>query len=259
MKDKLKTIGKISLIVILIALTILMASQSVQAQKYFFDEPNTVLSIPKCDGPIKVRISSYRRLADGEITIPTCTKLSNYVWTCECAGRKEVRFQVSSNYSNAYNFDILYYLNYWEIPGRVVDINGSFMDRNPTEEEIRLETYSRQIQVKGIILREPKNLFNIQFNMTIGSIVLACIIVMIGASMFAFSKFKKKLNSNNDIDLGGDMFNYSNLENNDALDKIVDNMEQKNTDADQTLLNLEKDNNTPFEDIESVENNNLYK
>ena len=227
MNQKLSLFLRILVATVIIIITIVMTAHAAQAQKYYFDEPNTLLNIDECEGPIKVRMSSYYRLQDNEINIIGCTLLSNYVYDCDCdAGSKELEFQVSSNYSNAYNFDILYYLEHWHIDKRVFDENSTWQERNPTEEEIALDNNLREVQIKGIMLREPKKLFNIKFNMTLGSILLSCVVVVIGGSMFAFKHFKSKLDKDNNIDQGEDMFNYSTKDTDKTFDKLIDKIEQ---------------------------------
>ena len=213
---------------LMIVLTIVMSAYSVEGKTYYFDEPNELIHLKECEGPIRVRLSSYLDLRDNEIKIIDCTKLSNYVFTCECHGSKTIEFQVSSNYSNAYNFDVRYYIDYWEIPKRTFDENSTWQERQPTEEEIELDNNLRQELIKGIMLREPKEFLNIRLNMTMGSVILASLIVVIGISMYLVRRFKKNLNSTNEIDATGDVFNYSTKDDDEEFNKKLELLQKMN-------------------------------
>lgn len=199
------------------------------AKTYVFDEPNLLTKIDVCEGPMKIRISPYYKIQEGELQILGCTKLSNYAWSCECRSGKEISFIVSSNFTNIYNFNILYYLEYDEIEKPDWSGNVTYL---PSADEIQLDTYLRSIELKGIMFSKPKKLFDFSINITASSIILAAVIIVLGIIIFLFKRYQKKLSKDEGIDMSKDVFNYSTSDTDEAFNKMLEKKQKELEDAE---------------------------
>lgn len=196
----------------------------VESKTFFFNANNTLLSIDECEGPIKVRVGSYIRLRDDELNFFDCEKQSNYVWTCDCKGSRDIVFNVSSQYANAYSFEVLYYLDYFKTDPPKINPDGSSV---PSDSQIRLDSFSRKYYVKDVVIRKPITIFDIQLNTTFGSIFMACLIIVVAISMFAFNKFKNHLRNSTDIDVGDGLFKPIVSNKDEDFDKLISKLDQE--------------------------------
>lgn len=218
----------IKLSIILLVLFISLCGV-VNAKTYIFDEPNLLTKIDICEGPMKIRISPYYKIQEGELQILGCTKLSNYAWSCECRSGKEISFIVSSNFTNIYNFNILYYLEYDQIEKPDWSGNLTYL---PSADEIQLDTYLRSIELKGVMFSKPKKLFDFSINITASSIILACVIVVLGILIFLFKRYQKNLSKDEVIDISKDVFNYSTSDTDEAFNKMLEKKQKELEDAE---------------------------
>jgi hypothetical protein len=259
--------------------------------KYYFNTLNTLYSIEQCEGPVKVRISSYYDLQDNEIIISSqevdkleiknCSKQSNYVWTCECddsVRSLDIKFQVSSSYFNAYNFVVLYYIDYFKVNdvSSNEDINSTNSVNSevnqtiglPSKEQIRLENNQRSKEIKGVMLRDPLKIFNYDITANMKKVVMIIFVIFCIGATIAFKIFQKKMGATDDTHYNSipsgiegikdldkiksnnldeddrNIFNYSTSTTDnkfDAILKVMKDKQKKDADRAKSNKSLEED------------------
>jgi hypothetical protein len=170
----------------------------------------SVYKIDKCNGPIKIKVTSEFGIKDNEIFIKRCSR-NDDIWECECVDSFDVSLYVKNDTKNIYDMNINYYIQYKYIEE---DVNST----KPSIDEVNLDDYFRKVRLYNIYASpEIKKRLPFSFNIETKNGIIVGISIVLCLVIFFIIKIKKYLtNDNKSIDV----LNYKNTKD-DELDEIL--------------------------------------